>query len=131
MLLCGEHIIDLVAVIVFYLSARKRRYMSAIFAFLQGIIMDIYSSSIYGISPFLYLFVCILADIFSEAFDLKELLISVILFSVTLIAKTLLFFILIYLFLHRIFINYSFFLSHVILTTAAFPFIAVFLDRIG
>jgi len=114
------------------LSTKYGENTTALFAFIQGIFIDIYSGCIYGLSPFLYLCVCLIIHAISGLIDIHERVGSIIAISLAMFIKSLLFIFIISLTFKDLF-RASFFVSelqYIILTVLVSPIIFRLLDKV-
>ena len=129
----GVHLLDIVTLFILYLSIISEENMAALFAFFQGLFMDIYSGGIYGLSPFLYLCVCTFIYILSNFIDINRRAGNMMIIFLALLFKDLLFLLITYIFFDTISLNISFLRSLllcIILTVFLSPAIFNLLNRL-
>ena len=129
----GVHLLDIVTLLILYLSIISKENMAALFAFSQGLFMDIYSGGIYGLSPFLYLCVCLFIYILSNFIDINRRAGNMMIIFLAMLFKDLLSLLITYIFLDIISLNISFLRSLllcIILTVFLSPAIFNLLNRL-
>ena len=126
--------VDLITILVAYLLISYGETGAGIFAFGQGILIDIFSTGLLGFFVFLYLIVFFGINIGSRFFDLHSSRGLIILVSLAVLLKEILFMSLLSLFYHDIFISTSVFLAFatsVICSGLIAPFLFYLLDQIN
>jgi len=107
--------------------------IAALFAFIQGLFMDIYSGSIYGLHAFLYLCICTIIYVLSNFLDIHSKIGHIMTLSLVMLLKGFLFVLITYAFFQDFLFNTSFYKSQVlciILTVLVSPFIFKLLNKL-
>jgi len=97
----GLRFLDIILVFMVYLYLSYGENTASVFAFFQGLFLNIYSGTIHGIFPFLYLLVLLFILIISNLVDIHTKLGNILCVSLALLVKYILLFLIMYLILRH------------------------------
>lgn len=103
--------VDLVIIIIVYLLISYGEIGAGIFAFGQGLLIDIFSSGLLGLFALLYLIIFLGMKLGSSSFDLTSVRGQIFIISLAVLLKEILFITLLHLFDIKISLSYPIFLT--------------------
>jgi len=92
----GFRLLDIILVFMVYLYLSQGENKASVFAFFQGFFLNIYSGTIYGLFPFLYLLTLIFVLLISSFVDIHPKSGSILCISLAFLIKNILLFFIIY-----------------------------------
>ena len=126
--------VDLVVIIIVYLLVYYSETGAGIFAFVQGLLIDIFSGGMFGLFTLLYLIIFLLIKLASRPLDLLSTLGQVVVISMAILLKEALMVIILYMFSFAT----NFLIHNILLTvfSAIFsgliaPFLFYILNKLG
>jgi rod shape-determining protein MreD len=126
--------IDVIVIITVYLMGSRSEIGAGVFALGQGLLMDIFSGSLWGFNAMLYIIVFLFIRMISRPFDLFSIFGQVTVIFMGVMAKDILMLLLLYVFsLNRSFssIDFLFFVISAACSGLLAPLIFILLDSAG